>query len=116
MILMPIVYVTDMARSIEFYASLGFALASRSDHWSELTAGDGAVLALHLATSLPDPTPRVELALVALEPLEQVQERYRDALSRAITDEAFGRSLALRDPDGLEIFVNEHDREAYAPA
>ena len=44
MILMPIVYVTDMARSIEFYASLGLALASRSDHWSELTAGDGAVL------------------------------------------------------------------------
>jgi hypothetical protein len=28
-------------------------------------------------------------------------------------DEAFGRSLVVTDPDGLEIQINEHDHELY---
>ena len=111
MILMPIVYVTDMERSIRFYESLGFASdeASRSPHWTELRAGEGAVLALHLARESG-----LELALVAEEPLEEVADRHSAALTRPPTDEAFGRSLALRDPDGLALTVNEHDRDAAA--
>ena len=62
---MPVVYVSDMDRSARFYQALGFELSSRSAHWTELQAGDGAV-------------------------------------------------LALRDPDGLEIQVNEHDTELTA--
>jgi hypothetical protein len=85
-------------------------MRSRSAHWTELRAGKGAVLALHSV----DRGGRVEPALVAEEPLEAIQDRYRDALSRPVTDEAFGRSLVLRDPDGLELQVNEHDRELYA--
>jgi catechol 2,3-dioxygenase-like lactoylglutathione lyase family enzyme len=113
MILMPIVYVTDMDKAVAFYESLGFAVDTRgrSEHWTELRAGDGAVLALHYAGRAPEQ--RVELALVATEPLENVQERHRDSVTRPVTDEAFGRSLALRDPDGLEIQVNEHERELY---
>jgi catechol 2,3-dioxygenase-like lactoylglutathione lyase family enzyme len=114
MILMPIVFVSDMERSIEFYESLGFEPQSRSATWTELAAGDGAVLALHQADTLVDPSPRVELALVSEEPLEQVVERFDRALARPIADEAFGRSLIIRDPDGLEIQVNEHDRSLYA--
>jgi hypothetical protein len=47
-ILMPIVYVTDMERSIRFYESLGFAPdeASRSAHWTELRAGDECAAAV----------------------------------------------------------------------
>jgi catechol 2,3-dioxygenase-like lactoylglutathione lyase family enzyme len=115
MILMPIVYVSDMERSTEFYTSLGFQIQSRSAMWTELNAGDGAVLALHHADSPPAPSQRVELALVAQDPLEQVEERFGNALARPIADEAFGRSLVLRDPDGLEIQVNEHDHSLYAP-
>ena len=106
MILMPIVYVTDMDRSIEFYGSLGFELRSRGDHWSELAAGDGAVLALHRA-----PAAGLELALVAREPLEQTLETHAGAVARPISDEGFGRSLVLQDPDGLRLQVNEHDPE-----
>ena len=29
-------------------------------------------------------------------------------VARGIADEAFGRSLVVRDPDGLEIQINEH--------
>jgi predicted enzyme related to lactoylglutathione lyase len=111
LILMPIVYVTDLERSIRFYESLGFEpdAASRSEHWAELRAGDGAILALHKAEGSA-----LELALVAGESLEQIVARHGDAVARPPTDEAYGRSMAIRDPDGLELTVNEHDRELYA--
>jgi catechol 2,3-dioxygenase-like lactoylglutathione lyase family enzyme len=114
MILMPIVFVTDMERSIAFYESLGFAPQSRSPMWTELTAGERAILALHHAEAPPEPSERVQLGLVSEEPLEHVEERFGNALARPIADEAFGRSLILRDPDGLEIQVNEHDPSLYA--
>jgi catechol 2,3-dioxygenase-like lactoylglutathione lyase family enzyme len=103
-ILMPIVHVTDMQRSLDFYESLGFEPQVRGAHWSELRAGDGAILALHVGDRS-----NLELALTARDRLEDVVERHGNALARPITDEAFGRSLVLRDPDGLELQVNEHD-------
>jgi catechol 2,3-dioxygenase-like lactoylglutathione lyase family enzyme len=108
MILMPIVYVTDMERSLAFYASLGFEVRHRGTHWSELRAGDGAVLALHLGSGSG-----VELALTATETLEGVVDAHADAVARPIADEAFGRSFVLRDPDGLLLQVNEHDGELH---
>jgi catechol 2,3-dioxygenase-like lactoylglutathione lyase family enzyme len=115
MILMPIVFVSDMERSLAFYESLGFEPETRGAMWSELKAGERALLALHHTDALPGPSGRVELALVAETPLESVQDRFAGALTRPIADEAFGRSLVLRDPDGLEIQVNEHDHSLYAP-
>lgn len=105
MILMPIVYVQDMDSSIAFYERLGFAPRSRSEMWSELAAGDGAVLALHKAPA--DHVGRVELAFVSEEPLERIAEVV--APYRGIADEAFGRSLVVQDPNGIKIQVNEHD-------
>jgi catechol 2,3-dioxygenase-like lactoylglutathione lyase family enzyme len=104
-ILMPIVYVRDMESSIAFYERLGFAPRSRSEVWSELAAGDGAVLALHTAPA--DQVGRVELAFVAEEPLDRVAEIVPPY--RGIADEAFGRSLVVEDPNGMKIQVNEHD-------
>ena len=109
MILMPIVYVTDMERSIEFYSSLGLAVQHRGEQWTELRAGDGAVLALHLA-----PESGIELALTSREPLETVAAAQAAFVARRVADEAFGHSLILRDPDGLTLQVNEHDRELHA--
>ena len=108
MILMPIVYVTDMDSSLDFYASLGFEVSRRGTHWSELRAGGGAVLALHLAEESG-----LELALMATDPLEDVVAAHPDAVDRPIADEQFGRSVVLRDPDGLALQVNEHDREPH---
>jgi hypothetical protein len=81
--------------------------------WTELRAGDGAILALHGVASPPEPSGRLELALVAEQPLEQVEERCRNVLVRPTADEAFGRSLVIQDPDGLRIQVNEHDHRLY---
>lgn len=109
MILMPIVYVEDMSASLTFYESLGFEVLDRSEMWSRLRAGDGAVLALHGAGA--EDAGRVDLALVSEEPLERVAERI--APYRGIADEAFGRSLVLQDPNGMRIQVNEHDHSLY---
>jgi catechol 2,3-dioxygenase-like lactoylglutathione lyase family enzyme len=117
--LMPIVYVTDMARSLDFYEGLGFqsTVQDRSLTWVELHVGD-SILALHATPQLPDHTiAHVELAMVWEEALETLAEKLQTAgisLERQITDEAFGRSLAVRDPDGLVIQINEHDRSLYA--
>ena len=105
MILMPIVYVQDMDASLAFYERLGFTPKHHSQVWSELAAGDGAVLALHKAPT--EHVGRVELALVAREPLERVAATVEPY--RGIADEAFGRSLVVQDPNGLTIQVNEHD-------
>ncbi|MFQ5968362.1 MAG: VOC family protein [Acidimicrobiia bacterium] len=115
--LMPIVYVTDMGRSTAFYQGLvpNGTLVSQSPYWTEFNVG-GSALALHYTDSLPSEGLWVELALVAFEPLEEVVEHLRLAgiePDRGIQDEAFGRSLVVRDPDGLPIQINQHEDEVY---
>lgn len=118
MVVMSIVYVTDVQASVNFYSALGFTelRRSRSDNWVEL-AGEGGMLALHRSTGGSRPTNgRVELSLATTEPLERVRDTLVDtgvASVGPIMDEAFGRSLIVTDPDGLEIQINEHDHELY---
>jgi catechol 2,3-dioxygenase-like lactoylglutathione lyase family enzyme len=103
-ILMPIVYVRDMGASLAFYESLGFEVETSSPMWSRLRVGDGAALALH--GEIDGNAGHIELAMNAddLEPLAG-----RDDVARGIADEAFGRSIVLRDPNGLAIQVNAHE-------
>jgi len=112
MIVMPVVYVRDMDESVAFYEQLGFEvdIQSRSENWTEFRAGGGAaVLALHSAEG--DAAGRVELSMIAEEPLQQIAKSA--SVARGIADEAFGRSIVLEDPNGLRIQVNEHERELY---
>jgi len=113
--LMPIVYVTDMERSIAFYRALGFEVDVAGTTWTQLAAGERAILALHATPEAHGAGANpVELAFIAEEPLEVLLERLREhgiEPARGIADEAFGRSVVLRDPDGLPLQVNEHDRE-----
>ena len=112
MILMPIIYVSDIERSLPFYQALGAKLTEKglNKYWTELQYGD-AILALHHWVEGIEGRGRVELAFVAHEKLEQVADRLIQAgvpLHRDIADEAFGRSLQVKDPDGLVIQINEH--------
>jgi catechol 2,3-dioxygenase-like lactoylglutathione lyase family enzyme len=67
--LMPIVYVTDMERAVDFYSRLGLRVRTRSRMWSELECGGGAVLGLHQDDEPAAPSPlRVELTLASPEP------------------------------------------------
>lgn len=102
--------------------------------WVELVGAGGAAMALHAADDpdalADDPTPDaapadaeqavslrgeppVELAFEAVERLEEVVGRLRAAgfePATAIVDESFGRSFRVRDAEGLELQINEHDR------
>ena len=113
---LPIVYVTDMARSLAFYEALGAAVKNGGAVWSELRFGTAA-LALHLADSLPQGGQRLALAMAAQRPLEAIITTLQKAnieLTQEIVDEAFGRSLTVHDPDGLPIQINEHDPGLYS--
>lgn len=116
MYLMPIVYVSDIARSLDFYRGLGLRPRPGIDpvYWAEFTLGD-ATLALHKAAdgaaTGSGPAGTVDLCFLAGEPLEELVARWVAAgiaPSRSIRDEPFGRSVQVRDPDGLVIQVNEH--------
>lgn len=114
---MPIVYVTAMDRAQTFYGHLGFIPIDSSEWWTELRAGDGAVLALHkVDESELGVAGRIELALVATDRLERVQaqlEAVGIAVPDGVTEQPFGRSMTVVDPDGLRIQINEHDAAKY---
>jgi len=108
-------YVRDVAGAQRFYQALGLAeeFASRPPRaggppvWTELTG-----LALHYWAD--DPPAHAELCFQSAEPLEQVADRLRAAgyePATEITDESFGRSFTIRDPEGLMIQINENDYE-----
>ena len=115
---LPIVYVSDMHRSLTFYRSLGESVTIKSEGpaWSELDMAGGA-LALHRADPLPVPIGgRVALTFATRGPLEPLLERLSEQgllPGRAIADEAFGCSVVVADPDGLLIQINEHDPKLY---
>lgn len=113
--LMPILFVSDVDRSVTFFQTLGLQLTAhdRTSGWAELRLGD-AVLALH--TMPPQQKVVVELSFDSREPLEAVATRLAAAgmaLDQPIVDEAFGRTIVVRDPDGNAIQIGEHDRNLY---
>ena len=114
--LMPIVYVTDMAQSLQFYKALGLTAKNESQVWSELRLGENA-LALHHTPEISKGVQQVGLAMVAHQPLETIVAQLEAGgvvLEYEIADEAFGRSLLIYDPDRLPIQINEHDPELYS--
>lgn len=113
----PVVYVTDMDVSLDWYRRLlpDADLVSTSPYWSELSLGSTASLALHTIGEI-SPGSQMGLALEADRRLEEVAEHLVKAgiaIDRGIADEAFGRSMVVRDPDGLAVQINEHDPETY---
>ncbi|GAA1017404.1 hypothetical protein Aple_032850 [Acrocarpospora pleiomorpha] len=129
MIVMPVVYASDVERSLGFYQTLGLTVRAkgRSGKWAELAAPGGGLIALHAAhpgppgaePAEPDtavPAGGVTLCLVSPAPLDDLVERMGEAgvePVRGVSDEAFGRSVVFADPDGLLIQINEHDEELY---
>ena len=108
--LQPIVYVTDMDRAVDWYcAVLAVPPAYQSSAWTSLAVGD-ATLGLHIIETRPSDS-HAALSLIATEPLEEVESRLEAAgitIARPIREEDFGRSLAVVDPDGTAIQINEH--------
>lgn len=108
----PIVWVTDIERSLEFYRRLGGVPIpeTRSENWADLRMGDGK-LSLHRTDALPEAEPpRISLCFEVRPPLEETRDRLVEAgleLEGDIREESFGRFVGLRDPDGLWVQIDE---------
>lgn len=116
--LMPILYVADVERVVRFYEQLGFRLTARDRAygWAELRLGD-ALLGIHARNpQAQEPQPAIGLTLDSRMPLEALAEQLESAaipLVEPITDVAYGRMLAVRDPEGNVITIHESDRNLY---
>lgn len=110
----PIRYTTNVAAAVRFYQALGLDLgpANRPGAWVELPAASGMV-AVHRTDG--EDVGRCELAFETEEPLEQVAARVRAAGFEVgpVIDENFGRSLRVRDPDGVWVQINLLGRDLY---
>lgn len=111
-----IVYVNAMEPAVDWYRRvLDTDPATHGAQWASFRVGD-ANLAIHRLEE-PQPAGKVEVSLVVTQPLEQLVTRLASVgitPHRGIVDETFGRSLQLKDPEGLVVQVNEHDPEFYA--
>ena len=117
--LRPIHFVPDVPEAVRFYEALGLTLddRARTGHWIEMSASAGE-LGLHDAAVADDGAGRTGLQLnfICDEPLEDVEQRLRDAgfpPEGTIVDQAWGRSLYVRAPDGMVVQIDEQDRELY---
>lgn len=110
--LIPLVYVTDMDRSVAFYTKLlpAAKIVTSSPAWTELLVGD-ATLALHISGSVDHAGDGMGLGLDAPTKLEDVVAQLSEAgiaPSGEICAQPFGRSVSVEDPDGLLIQINEY--------
>ncbi len=112
----PMVHVRSMADSIAFFEALGAELVfgSRDGDWVLLQIGGGTMSLLGHKPSADSPWP-VELQFTCATQLETIEEHLREVapgiIERGTADEAFGKMLQLRTPDGLLVKVLQLDRE-----
>ncbi len=116
--LQPMVHVADMGAALDFYAALGASVqhGSRDGDFAMLRIGDAGMSLLGHPPNPEQDEGRVELNFETSEPLAELESRLRAAgveIVRPTTDEAFGRQLQLRSPDGLLVKVNELSPDLY---
>jgi catechol 2,3-dioxygenase-like lactoylglutathione lyase family enzyme len=115
----PIHFVPDVDEAVRFYEALGLEVQARArtGHWIELTAAGGE-LALHDTTTAADGHGRegILFSFITAEPLETLERRLRAAgfpPQGTVVDQAWGRSLFVRAPDGTVVQIDEQDPELY---
>jgi catechol 2,3-dioxygenase-like lactoylglutathione lyase family enzyme len=115
----PIHFVPDVDEAVRFYEALGLEVQARArtGHWIELGAAGGE-LAVHDAATAADRQGRegMFVSFIAEEPLEVLERRLRAAgfpPQGTVVDQAWGRSLVVRAPDGTVVQIDEQDPELY---
>ena len=115
----PMVHVASLAPSIAFYEALGASLVfgSRDGDWALLRFGDTHISLLARPSGPDNPEP-VELQFTSRTPLETIEANLQETapamIARGVGDEAFGKMLQLRTPDGLIVKLLELERELIA--
>ena len=112
----PMIHVESLADALRFYEALGAKLVfgSRDGDWAMIDFSGGRIgLLAHPPGDGKGET--VELQFTSTQALEAIEEQMHsiDAgfIERGVADEAFGRMLKLRTPDGLLVKVIEVERD-----
>ena len=112
----PMIHVESMSTALRFYEALGAKLlfGSRDGDWAMIDFG-GARIGLLAHPPGDGKLETVELQFTSDHPLEVVEAQVRGVdtafIERGVADEAFGRMLKLRTPDGLLVKVIEVERD-----
>ena len=113
----PLVFVPDLDRSIEFYRLLGLMpIGKCKGNLVELRGHDITTAPSIARRAFPPPLRNPDCLLTfevdrAISDVAEDLHRAGVELERDVTDEAYGYSIAIRDPDGLLIQINQHDIE-----
>jgi predicted enzyme related to lactoylglutathione lyase len=115
--LQPLVHVTAMGPAVDFFSALGAAVVngSRDGDFTLLRVGSAEIGLLAHPPNPEQGEELVELGFTA-DDLEALEARVRDAgveVVRPTSDEAFGRQVQLRTPDGLLVKVNQLEPDLY---
>jgi catechol 2,3-dioxygenase-like lactoylglutathione lyase family enzyme len=112
----PMVHVKNMAGSIDFYEALGgrVVFGSRDGDWALLDF-QGSTFSLLARPPGDGMFEAVELHFTCPAGLDEIESQFREAnpsaIERGVADEAFGRMLKLRTPDGMLIKILELERD-----
>ena len=117
--LQPMIHVTDMQASVQFYTALGGTLitGSRDGDWAQIAIGGAEI---GLLAHPPNPEQQegtVELNFESETSLDTLQQQLESAnikIVRGAADEAFGAQLQIESPDGLLIKINHIDPSTFA--
>jgi len=111
----PMVHVAEMAAALAFYEALGGqrVFGSRDGDWALVRFGD-TLLSLLARAPGDGNLETVELQFTCEAKLEAIEAHLRSIdpslIDRGVADEAFGRMLKLKTPDGLLVKVLELER------
>jgi catechol 2,3-dioxygenase-like lactoylglutathione lyase family enzyme len=112
----PMARVEEMAPSLAFYEALGGRLVfgSRDGDWA-LVEFENSMLSLLAHPPGDGNRERVELQFTCTARLEDIEAHLRSIdpsfIERGVADEAFGRMLKLKTPDGLLVKLLELERD-----
>ena len=112
----PMIHVEAIAASLDFYEALGGRLlyGSRDGDWA-LVDFDGSTLSLLAHPPGDGKLETVELQFTCAGKLEAIERHLRSVdpalIDRGVADEAFGRMLKLKTPDGLLVKILKLERE-----
>ena len=112
----PMLHVESMGDSLTFFERLGAQVlfGSRDGDYALVQFGATKMGLLAHPPSPDNPEP-LELHFESATPLEQIEEHLQatapEMIHRGTGDEAFGKMLKLRTPDGLVVKLLELERD-----
>jgi hypothetical protein len=115
-VLRPVRFTDDVDAMRAFLELLGLASRIESERggWVDMVAGSGMVALHDAATSATGGRPGQTSVSFEVEHADVFAARLRDAgVDATIYDEAYGRVLQLRLPDGAHVVVDERQSDLY---